>query len=74
MLEQFWATASTSYKALVFSAMGLIAVGLILSIVGNATGNQALAMVSLPVIGVGLILHVTGMVVRGQKIRKSYKK
>ncbi|MDP9935876.1 hypothetical protein J2T11_002231 [Paenarthrobacter nicotinovorans] len=74
MLEQFWATASTAYKVLVFSAMGLIAVGLVLSILGNTTGNQALAVASLPVIGVGLILHVTGLVVRGQKIRKSYKK
>jgi predicted membrane channel-forming protein YqfA (hemolysin III family) len=74
VLEQFWATASTAYKVLVFSAMGLIAVGLILSILGNTTGNQALAVASLPVIGVGLILHVTGLVVRGQKIRKSYKK
>lgn len=75
MLEQFWATASTSYKVLVFSAMGgLIAVGLILSIVGNTSGNQGLAIASLPVIGVGLVLHVAGLVVRGQKIRKSYKK
>ena len=74
MLEQFWATAPTSYKVLVFSAMGLIAVGLILSIVGNTSGNQGLALASLPVIGAGLILHVVGLVVRGQKIRKSYKK
>ncbi len=54
--------------------MGLIAVGLILSIVGNTSGNQGLAIASLPVIGVGLVLHVAGLVVRGQKIRKSYKK
>lgn len=74
MLNEFWATASTSYKVLVFGAMGLIAVGLILSIVGNTSGNQGLAMASLPVIGVGLVLHVTGLVIRGQKIRKSYKK
>nr|WP_306422741.1 DUF3188 domain-containing protein [Paenarthrobacter aurescens] len=73
-MNEFWATASTSYKALVFGAMGLIAVGLILSIVGNTSGNQGLAMASLPVIGVGLLLHVTGLVIRGQKIRKSYKK
>lgn len=74
MLEQFWATASTSYKVMVFSAMGLIAVGLVLSIVGNTSGNQGLAIASLPVIGIGLLLHVAGLVVRGQKIRKSYKK
>ncbi|MEJ1113014.1 DUF3188 domain-containing protein [Paenarthrobacter sp. CCNWLY172] len=74
MLDEFWANASTAYKVLVFSAMGLIAVGLILSIVGNTSGNQGLAMASLPVIGVGLLLHVGGLVVRGQKIRKGYKK
>ncbi|MFJ5954666.1 DUF3188 domain-containing protein [Paenarthrobacter sp. NPDC092416] len=74
MLNEFWATASTAYKALVFSAMGLIAIGLILSIVGNTSGNQGLAMASLPVIGAGLLLHVGGLVVRGQQIRKNYKK
>ncbi|MEV7605425.1 DUF3188 domain-containing protein [Paenarthrobacter sp. NPDC089322] len=74
MLNEFWATASTAYKVLVFSAMGLIAVGLILSIAGNTSGNQGLAMASLPVIGVGLLLHVGGIVVRGQQIRKGYKK
>ena len=50
MLNEFWATASTTYKALVFSAMGLIAVGIILNLVGNNTGNQALALASLAVI------------------------
>jgi hypothetical protein len=74
VLNDFWATAPTSYKVLVFGAMGLIAVGIILSIVGNTSGNQGLAMASLPLIGVGLLLHVAGLVVRGQKIRKSYKK
>ncbi|MGP0221791.1 DUF3188 domain-containing protein [Paenarthrobacter sp. NCHU4564] len=74
MLNEFWATASTAYKVLVFSAMGLIAVGLILSIAGNSSGNPGLAMASLPVIGVGLLLHVGGIVVRGQQIRKGYKK
>lgn len=54
--------------------MGLIAVGLVLSIVGNTSGNQGLALASLPIIGIGLLLHVAGLVVRGQKIRKSYKK
>ncbi len=54
--------------------MGLIAVGIILSIVGNTSGNQGLALASLPLIGVGLLLHVAGLVVRGQKIRKDYRK
>jgi hypothetical protein len=74
VLNEFWAAASTTYKALVFSAMGLIAVGIILNLVGNNTGNQGLAMGSLAVIGLGLILHIAGIVVRGQTIRKNLKR
>jgi hypothetical protein len=67
-------TASTAYKVLVFSAMGLIALGIVLNVVGNSSGNQALALASLPVIGLGLILHLAGLVVRGQAIRKNLKR
>jgi predicted membrane channel-forming protein YqfA (hemolysin III family) len=74
VLNEFWATASTSYKVLVFSAMGLIAVGIVLNLVGNTSGNQGLAVASLPVIGAGLVLHVVGIVVRGQQIRKNLKR
>ncbi|RKR20657.1 DUF3188 domain-containing protein [Arthrobacter oryzae] len=74
MLNEFWATASTTYKVLVFGAMGLIAVGIVLNVVGNSTGNQALAVASLPVIGLGLILHLAGVVVRGQSVRKNLKR
>ncbi|WP_426299198.1 DUF3188 domain-containing protein [Arthrobacter sp. R-11] len=74
MLNEFWATASTAYKTLVFSAMGLIAVGIILTIVGNSSQNKALALASLGVIGLGLVLHVVGLVVRGQQIRRTLRK
>jgi predicted membrane channel-forming protein YqfA (hemolysin III family) len=74
VLNEFWATASTAYKVLVFSAMGLIAVGIVLNLVGNTSNNQGLAVASLPVIGLGLVLHVVGIVVRGQKIRKNLKR
>jgi predicted membrane channel-forming protein YqfA (hemolysin III family) len=74
VLNEFWATASTAYKVLVFSAMGLIAVGIILNLVGNTSNNQGLALASLPVIGLGLVLHVVGIVVRGQQIRKNLKR
>ena len=74
MLNEFWATASTAYKVLVFSAMGLIAAGIVLNLVGNTSGNQGLAAASLPVIGVGLVLHIVGIVVRGQQIRKNLRR
>ncbi|MDQ0677456.1 multisubunit Na+/H+ antiporter MnhB subunit [Arthrobacter pascens] len=74
MLNEFWATASTTYKVLVFTAMGLLAVGLILNIAGNSTQNPGLATASLPVIGLGLILHLVGFGYRGRQIRKSLKR
>jgi predicted membrane channel-forming protein YqfA (hemolysin III family) len=74
VLNEFWATAPTRYKILVFSAMGLIAVGIILNLIGNTSGNQALAMASLPLIALGLVLHIAGIVVRGQAIRKNLRR
>ena len=74
MLNEFWASASTTYKVLVFSAMGLIAGGIILNVAGNFSHNQGLTMASLPVIGLGLVLHIAGIVVRGQTIRKNLKR
>jgi predicted membrane channel-forming protein YqfA (hemolysin III family) len=74
VLHEFWATAPKSYKILVFTAMGLIAVGLILNIAGNVAANQGLLIASLPVIGLGLVLHMVGLVVRGQRVRKNIPK
>ena len=73
MLHEFWVTAPTSYKILVFTAMGLIAVGLILTVAGNAAGNPGLMTAALPVIGLGLVLHIVGLVVRGQSVRKNIR-
>lgn len=74
MLNEFWATAPASYKVLVFSAMGLIAAGMILNLVGNGTQNQGLMVASLPVIGLGLVLHIIALVVRGQQVRRNLRK
>ena len=74
MLKEFWDSAPTTYKVLVFSAMGLLGVGIVLNLVGNSSGNQDLAVASLAVIGLGLILHIAGIVVRGQSIRKNLKR
>ncbi len=74
MLNEFWNTAPASYKVIVFSAMGLIGVGIILNLIGNTSGNQGLATASLAVIGLGLVLHIVGIVVRGRAIRKNLKR
>ncbi|BCW68062.1 hypothetical protein NicSoilB4_28250 [Arthrobacter sp. NicSoilB4] len=74
MLKEFWDSAPTTYKVLVFSAMGLLGVGIVLNLIGNSSGNQDLAVASLAVIGLGLVLHIAGIVVRGQTIRKNLKR
>ncbi|MDR7157421.1 DUF3188 domain-containing protein [Arthrobacter sp. BE255] len=74
MLNEFWNTAPTAYKVMVFTAMGLIGVGIVLNLIGNTSGNQGLATASLPLIGLGLLLHIAGIVVRGQAIRKNLKR
>jgi cell division protein FtsW (lipid II flippase) len=74
VLNEFWATAPTAYKVLVFGAMGLIAVGIILSIAGNSMQNSGLVTASLPVIGLGLILHLVAFGYRGRQVRKSLKR
>ena len=74
MLKEFWDSAPTTYKVLVFSAMGLLGVGIVLNLLGNSSGNQDLAVASLAVIGLGLVLHIAGIVVRGQTIRKNLKR
>lgn len=74
MLKEFWATASTAYKVLVFTAIGLLAAGLILNITGNSTQNPGLVTASLPVIGLGLVLHLVGVGYRSREIRKTLRK
>jgi hypothetical protein len=50
--------------------MGLIAVGLVLTVTGANAQNRALMLTGLPFIGVGLVLHMAGLVVRGRAVRK----
>ncbi|WP_457963186.1 DUF3188 domain-containing protein [Arthrobacter sp. D1-29] len=74
MLKEFWATSPTSYKALVITAIGLLAVGLILNIAGNSSENPGLVTASLPVIGLGLVLHLVGVGYRSREIRKTLRR
>ncbi|MDP9890385.1 DUF3188 domain-containing protein (plasmid) [Arthrobacter sp. FW306-05-C] len=70
MLNEFWATAPASYKAVVFSAMALIALGIAINIFGQTAKNEALSFASLAVIGAGLLLHAAGVVIRGHQVQK----
>ncbi|MFJ3956096.1 DUF3188 domain-containing protein [Arthrobacter sp. NPDC090010] len=70
MIGDFWATASTLYKTVVLSALGLLVVGFALNITGLLTHNNGLALGALPVIGAGLLLHMVGMVIRSRELHK----
>jgi hypothetical protein len=74
VLNEFWATASASYKAVVFGAMGLIAAGIVLNVIGQMTGNDVVTFSSLAVIGGGLVLHAAGVVIRGHSVQKLIRK
>ncbi|WP_285727925.1 DUF3188 domain-containing protein [Psychromicrobium xiongbiense] len=73
MLNELWETSGPAYRILVFSAMGLIAVGLILTVVGANTGNNALMWSGMPFLGLGAVLHVVGLGVRGRAARLRLK-
>lgn len=74
VLNEFWSTASASYKAVVFGAMGMTALGIVLNISGQISKNETMTYASLAVIGVGLVLHSAGVVIRGQKVQKRLRK
>jgi uncharacterized membrane protein len=74
VLNEFWETASTKYKVIVLTAMGLLAVGIILTIIGASSQNRGLSTASLPFIGLGLVLHLVGMFIRARAVRRRLKK
>ena len=74
VLNEFWATASASYKAVVFGAMGLIAAGIVLNFIGQMTENDTVTFSSLLVIGGGLVVHAAGVVMRGHGVLKLIRK
>ena len=70
MLNEFWETSGPLYRALVFSAMGLLALGIVLTILGANSQDRGLMLTGLPFVAVGLVLHVAGLVVRGRAVRR----
>ncbi|WP_026555827.1 hypothetical protein [Arthrobacter sp. 35W] len=73
MLNDFFETAPPLYKWLVFGAMGLTALGIILVIIGAATGVPAVNFTGLAVIGAGMLGHIGSLMVRGRVMRQRLK-
>ena len=70
MLNEFWESSGLAYRVIVFSAMGLQAVGLIITIIGANVGNSGLMWAGMPFLGLGALLHVVGIGVRGREVRR----
>ncbi|WP_394939652.1 DUF3188 domain-containing protein [Psychromicrobium sp. YIM B11713] len=73
MLNEFWESSGLAYRVIVFSAMGLLAVGLLLTILGANLGNSGLMWAGMPFLGLGALLHVVGIGVRGREVRRRVK-
>ncbi|GAA1412938.1 hypothetical protein AUR04nite_26420 [Glutamicibacter uratoxydans] len=64
-----WEAASPHYKKLVFSAMGLIGLGIILTIIGSLSHIRPVVYVAIGLLAVGMICHLAGLVVRARDTR-----
>lgn len=73
MINEFWETSGPRYRVVVVSAMGLIAAGILLTILGATTGSRGVQLAGMPFIGLGLVLHLAGLVIRGREVRRRHK-
>lgn len=70
MLNTPWETGSALYRRLLVSALVITGVGIILAVLGAASGANAIVFGAMPVIVVGLACHIAGMVVRARDVRR----
>lgn len=64
-----WEAASPHYKKLVFSAMGTIGIGIILTIIGSLSHIRPVVYVAIGFLVIGMLCHVAGLVVRARDAR-----
>jgi hypothetical protein len=64
-----WDLGSPLYRKLVISAMGLIGVGILLSVIGASASIQWLIWAAIAVIATGLLTHLAGLLVRFRDAR-----
>ena len=71
MPNDYWENASPLYKRVVLSGMAFLAVGILLSVVGNLGHLMWLVYASMAIIGVGLVTHLVGL---GIRVRESKRR
>ncbi|GAB3618977.1 hypothetical protein [Glutamicibacter sp. PS] len=64
-----WEAASPRYKKLVFSAMGVMGLGIILAIIGANIPSLALVYTAIGIMVIGMLMHVASLMVRARDAR-----
>ena len=64
-----WDLGSPLYRKLVISAMALIGVGILLSVIGASAHVKWLIWAAIAVIATGLLTHLAGLLVRFRDAR-----
>lgn len=70
MLNTPWDTGSDLYRRLVITALILTGAGILITVLGAATGSNATVFTGIPVLVAGLMTHLAGMVVRARDTRR----
>ncbi|MCW1249731.1 DUF3188 domain-containing protein [Acaricomes phytoseiuli] len=69
-MSEYWRVASPAYKTIVFTAMALLGLGIVLTILSAVTGNNGQVWPSMPFLIAGAVLHLVGLVVRMLDVRR----
>lgn len=59
-----WEHGSRLYRGMVLTGSGLFLVGIVLAVVGSATGRLPLSWTALGVLGAGILVHLSAQLVR----------
>ncbi|MCU1634418.1 MAG: hypothetical protein JWM61_3070 [Micrococcaceae bacterium] len=73
MLNTPWETGSDLYRKLVVSALVTTAIGILVAVIGTASGQQVLVFTAIPIIVAGMVCHLAGMVIRSRDVRRRLK-
>lgn len=73
MLNTPWETGSDLYRKLVVTALVTTAIGILVAVIGAATGRGGIVYTGIPIIVLGMLCHVAGMVIRSRDLRRRLK-
>lgn len=64
-----WEAASPRYKKFVFTAMGLMGIGIIVAIIGANIPSLSVVYTAIVIIVVGMLCHIVALAIRARDTR-----